>query len=93
MDATAKAWVKIGTGLLKVNVDKADNKARLLARTDNSTVILNQGLHSALKPELKDTNVNFVGVLDGKPQLFTLRVKTKEDAAKLKDAMEENKAK
>ncbi|KAI9033334.1 hypothetical protein DFJ74DRAFT_176349 [Hyaloraphidium curvatum] len=88
-----EGWDKIGNGLLKLNVDKATGAARLLARTDNSTVVLNQALHKDINAKaLKDKWISFVGILDGKPNLFAVQVKEKSDAEKLLELMEEYKA-
>ena len=77
-------------------MEKATGKGRILARTDNSTVILNQALHIAMDAKTlpgSEKFVQFVGFKDGKPARFLLQVGKADDAVKLRDAINVNKAK
>lgn len=90
---------KLGVGLAKINVDNETKKSRVLVRTDNSTVILNQALHAHINPSIQpdakgnQKTVRFIGIAEGKPSPFTLNVGDEKEAVKLKDLLEEYKAK
>ncbi|ORX82249.1 hypothetical protein BCR32DRAFT_244283 [Anaeromyces robustus] len=94
-----KKYISRGVGLLKVNKNKKTNKARLLGRMDNGSVFLNVSLFKEMvvnEPvNANQFTFNAMDRLEGSDEIkmirFAVRVKDKESAKKLYNAIIENK--
>jgi len=94
-----KKYVSRGLGLLKVNKNKKTGKARLLGRMDNGTVFLNVSLFKEMVVSdpagANQFTFNAMDRLEDSNEVklirFAVRVKDKEAAKKLYDAIIENK--
>ncbi|OUM68340.1 hypothetical protein PIROE2DRAFT_66934 [Piromyces sp. E2] len=94
-----KKYISRGVGLLKVNKNKKTGKARLLGRMDNGSVFLNVSLFKEMvvsEPvNANQFTFNAMDRLEGSDEVkmirFAVRVKDKENAKKLYDAIIENK--
>jgi len=94
-----KKYISRGIGLLKVNKNKKTNKARLLGRMDNGSVFLNVSLFKEMVvSEPVNSNQFTFNAMDRledsnevKMIRFAVRVKDKESAKKLYNAIIENK--
>ncbi|KAL7275528.1 hypothetical protein RUND412_001531 [Rhizina undulata] len=84
---------KIGVGTLRVLKHPNTGKARVLVRTDGGKVVLNVGLRSELKYEVREKkSVSVVQFLEeGKKKIYSVRVKEEADAKKLGETMEKAK--
>ncbi|PPR07701.1 hypothetical protein CVT26_003724 [Gymnopilus dilepis] len=85
-------WVSYGIGLLKVKKDKDSEARRLLMRNSSTgNVVLNFRLYAGLKLT-QDTDqpntLKFIGHEGGVSQPYSVKVKTKENAAELKSILE-----
>ncbi|KAF8904420.1 hypothetical protein CPB84DRAFT_1772996 [Gymnopilus junonius] len=85
-------WVSYGVGLLKVKKNKDSEARRLLMRNSSTgNVVLNFRLYGGLKLT-QDTDqpntLKFIGHEGGVSQPYSVKVKTKENAAELKNILE-----
>ncbi|KAG4094436.1 hypothetical protein H8356DRAFT_1693249 [Neocallimastix lanati (nom. inval.)] len=98
-DMNNKKYVSRGVGLLKINKNKKTNKSRLLGRMDNGSVFLNVSLFKEMvvSEPVNTTQFTFNAMdrLEGSDEIkmirFAVRVKDKESAKKLYDAIIKNK--
>jgi len=94
-----KKYISRGVGLLKVNKNKKTGKARLLGRMDNGSVFLNVSLFKEMvvnEPvNANQFTFNAMDRLEGSDKIkmirFAVRVKDKENAKNLYNAIIENK--
>ncbi|KAK9386461.1 hypothetical protein V1515DRAFT_622423 [Lipomyces mesembrius] len=86
-------FVTIGLGPYRVLTHQKTNKTRILVRADGSgRVLLNIGLRKNVEYSATDTSVRILDFIDGgKGVTYLLKVKTKADAEKLKDILQERK--
>jgi len=92
-------YISRGVGLLKVNKNKTTGKSRLLGRMDNGTVFLNVSIFKEMvvsEPvNANQFTFNAMDRLEGSDEIkmirFAVRVKDKESAKKLYNAIIENK--
>ncbi|KAL0578286.1 hypothetical protein V5O48_003697 [Marasmius crinis-equi] len=83
------SWAELGTGFLKLKKQKAGEQRRLLLRnSSNGKININFSLYHGLKPSHTSKTVSFIGHEDGKPQTYSVRVKTEEQARELKDILD-----
>ncbi|KAK9376131.1 uncharacterized protein V1513DRAFT_411905 [Lipomyces chichibuensis] len=86
-------FVTIGLGPYRVLTHQKTKKTRILVRADGSgRVILNTGLRKNVEYSATDTSVRILDFIEGgKGVTYLLKVKTKSDAEKLKDILQERK--
>ncbi|KAK9356905.1 hypothetical protein V1523DRAFT_430276 [Lipomyces doorenjongii] len=86
-------FVTIGLGPYRVLTHQKTTKTRILVRADGSgRVILNIGLRKNVEYSATDTSVRILDFIEGgKGVTYLLKVKTKADAEKLKDILQERK--
>ncbi|KAK9249459.1 hypothetical protein V1506DRAFT_526007 [Lipomyces tetrasporus] len=86
-------FVTIGLGPYRVLTHQKTNKTRILVRADGSgRVVLNVGLRKNVDYSATDTSVRILDFVEGgKGVTYLLKVKTKADAEKLRDILQERK--
>ncbi|EIN11692.1 hypothetical protein PUNSTDRAFT_141970 [Punctularia strigosozonata HHB-11173 SS5] len=85
------SWTDMGVGILRLKKHKETGVRRVLMRNSSTgKVLVNFKLHSGLKPTLaeKEKVVAFVGPNGSGAASFKIRLKTLEQAAELKEAMD-----
>ncbi|KAK9315352.1 hypothetical protein V1522DRAFT_402045 [Lipomyces starkeyi] len=86
-------FVTIGLGPYRVLTHQKTKKTRILVRADGSgRVLLNTGLRKNVEYSATDTSVRILDFIEGRKGVtYLLKVKTKADAEKLKDILQERK--
>jgi nucleoporin NUP2 len=88
------AWELIGVGLLKVNQNQATKSSRIILRSESGKVLFNVSIFAGMPVDLKDTSVNFSASLTpGSLTSISAKVKQKQDATALVDAIQKAKPK
>lgn len=87
------AWEVIGLGLLKVNQSQSSKASRIIMRSESGKVLLNVSIFSGMSVSLKEnTSVNFCASISaGSLTTVSAKVKEKQDAVALVDAIEKAK--
>ena len=88
-------WEIIGLGLLKVNQNKSTKNSRIILRSESGKVLLNVSIFSGMTVTIKEnTSVNFAASLSsGSLTTISAKVKEKNDATALQEAIERAKLK
>jgi hypothetical protein len=87
-------WEVIGLGLLKVNQNQSTKVSRIIMRSEAGKVLLNVSIFSEMPVTLKDTSVNFsASLIAGSLTTLSAKVKEKQDAISLVEAIEKAKTK
>ncbi|RAL07412.1 RanBP1 domain protein [Aspergillus homomorphus CBS 101889] len=94
MKHNKSAWESQGVGFVRILKHRTTSRGRILIRADPSgNVVLNTYLVKAISYKAAGNSVQFmVPQAEGPPEMWALRVKTKDDAERLSKTMEENKA-
>ncbi|KAF5370587.1 hypothetical protein D9758_001823 [Tetrapyrgos nigripes] len=88
-DEGAAGWAELGTGLLRLKKHKQTGARRVLLRNSSTgKVIINFNLYGGLNPSQTKKTVMFVGHEGETSQTYNVRMKTEEQAAELKNALE-----
>ena len=90
-NSETKEWKERGIGMLHINKHGPSGKGRIVMRTDVTLkLILNTICAKEMKFEiLQDKNIRFLGILDGNPGMFLLRLKSKDFAEEALSVIED----
>lgn len=92
MDATdaSKQWKERGVGMVRVNRSHATDASRIIMRTDVTLkLILNTLIDDKMNFELvQEKNIRFVGLEDGKPGVYLLRLRGQNEAEEFLETIE-----
>ncbi|KAG9316618.1 hypothetical protein JVU11DRAFT_2672 [Chiua virens] len=82
-------WKDLGIGIFRLKKHKETHVRRALMRNSNTgRILVNFRMYAALKPSLAKTSISFIGIENGAPTSYRIRVKTEEQAGDLKQALE-----
>ncbi|KAH7888696.1 hypothetical protein F5I97DRAFT_737112 [Phlebopus sp. FC_14] len=82
-------WKDFGVGMLRLKKHKQTGARRVLMRNSSTgRILINFRLYNGLRPTVAKTMISFIGHDNGTPASFRIRVKSEEQAAELKEAMD-----